>query len=767
MPLTSYTTADIVLTERRRLEQPLLLLIWLGTTTFSLAEGNFLYLISCTLGVGVNWLVVRRNMEIFIRRGFVNVGVVMSLIIIILESQLTSILPQVTVGHFMMLIQLLKLFERKRARDYIQLLALNMLLMVTAALICSALWFAVVLVAYLMLACYVAMVFTLKRGLDAAGTARLRGEAGPLSPRQVAWNTIRQWPGRSLMRFIWAVTIPALTVGILAFLLTPRTGGDIMEEAQKSLLSTGFDSSIRLGKQKTIYLSDRIVLRVKVLQKGLKSSQAVGVNSRYLRGVVLDQYQSSSWKNAEGGERFLLSVAQSSASQPISLDPGLSDGAVRHEIRSMTLGAADLFAPYPTVQFNAMENVNVTFSRSLEYAVRGAYPSRERLGYETLSFPFPLNERQRACLQWIRGRAGPVTRPRVELPLVARKRIRAQAEEWCADLLERRRDEPDRKDELNLEIARRIETQLKLHYDYTLDLSESDPGRDGVEDFLFYLQKGHCEYFASTMAVICNLLDVTARVAVGFVMDEYDSDADEFIVRDRDAHAWCEVFTESTDWTLFDPTPGGARLEAMDRPWYSFIKDFFQEIHFQWYQQVVGYDLAEQRELSEKATDKAFDAWEMFKRALVSLKKSFLNLLQRGVVDRILFNFMLILQGVTAAVVLGFVVKHIRYRRRRRRTPAVGPRLVLLGRLLALLEKRGLKITPDKTLLEQMSQAREQFHLPAYRLDALTNLQYRWRWGRQEPSPADLQQAREHFEALCEHLSRQQRQEKDDPQSPR
>jgi hypothetical protein len=787
VPVTSYTTADIVLTERKRLEQPLLLLIWLGTTTFNLADGNVLYLISCTLGVGVNWLVVRKNMEIYIRRLFVNIGVILALIVIVLESQLTPISPQVTVGHFMILIQLLKLFERKRARDYIQLLTLNMLLMVTTALICSTLWFAAALVIYILLACYVAMVFTLKRGLDAAGSARLRGEAGPLSPRQVAWNVIRQWPGRSLLRFIWAVTIPALIVGVLAFLLTPRTNSDLLEDAQKRVMSTGFDSSIRLGKPKTIYLSDRIVLRVGVRQKGLKSAQAAPASSRYLRGAVLDAYQNSSWKNVEGGERYLFSRKQA-----IPLSPALHKDAIHHDIQWMTLGATELFAPYPTVRLDAPKDLNVMFSRSLEYTIRGASRLRKRLQYQTLSFPSPPPDPQQLhCLRWIQGQSGkenatrpgareftnrelpgsppsavsstqpssPEARAWVYLPNRVREHILTKAKEWCADLLEQRRREPGRTEEWNLQIAQCIETNLKRKYDYTLDLSDSSPELDGVEDFLFYLKKGHCEYFASTMAVMCNLLEVPTRVAVGFVMDEYDPDTGQFIVRDRDAHAWCEVYTPQTDWTIFDPTPGGARLEAMDRPWYAFIKDFFQEIQFQWYQQIVGYDLAEQRELSEQATDKAVDAWQVFLRGLMSLKDSFMNLLQRGVVDRILVNFLLILQGFTAMVVLAFVVQHIRRRRRRRRRTFPSRRLFLLNRLLMLLERRGLNVTPDKTLLEQMNLARKQFDLPAERLAALTDLQYRWRWGGREPSSEDLTQAREHFNVLCEYLNAQKRAE--------
>ena len=89
----------------------------------------------------------------------------------------------------------------------------------------------------------------------------------------------------------------------------------------------------------------------------------------------------------------------------------------------------------------------------------------------------------------------------------------------------------------------------------------------------------------------------------------------------------------------------------------------------------------------------------------------------------------------------------------------MGQRLMLLNRLLALLEKRGMKFTPEKTLQEQMAEARQQFDLPADRLQVLTDLQYRWRWGRLEPSTEDIQQAREHFDALCEHLSRREQQD--------
>ena len=76
MPLESYTKADIELTERRRLETPLLLLIWMGCVGFSLAEGNFFYLASSTLAVGVNWLAAKRNKIVYVNRLFVSISVI-------------------------------------------------------------------------------------------------------------------------------------------------------------------------------------------------------------------------------------------------------------------------------------------------------------------------------------------------------------------------------------------------------------------------------------------------------------------------------------------------------------------------------------------------------------------------------------------------------------------------------------------------------------------------------------------------------------------
>src|SRR4029077_408538 len=107
-------------------------------------------------------------------------------------------------------------------------------------------------------------------------------------------------------------------------------------------------------------------------------------------------------------------------------------------------------------------------------------------------------------------------------------------------------------------IAANIGRYLKNNYSYTLDVTDArslSDGRDPLLGFLTDFKKGHCEYFAGAMAMLCQSLGMNARVVVGFKCDEYNSTpgANYYIVRQSHAHAWVEVQTP-TGWETFDPT---------------------------------------------------------------------------------------------------------------------------------------------------------------------------------------------------------------------
>jgi hypothetical protein len=77
---------------------------------------------------------------------------------------------------------------------------------------------------------------------------------------------------------------------------------------------------------------------------------------------------------------------------------------------------------------------------------------------------------------------------------------------------------------------------------------------DAVEQFLFDMRQGYCTYYASSMAVMARILDIPARVAIGYATGEYDPATHSYIVHESDAHAWPELYING-QWLPFEPTP--------------------------------------------------------------------------------------------------------------------------------------------------------------------------------------------------------------------
>jgi hypothetical protein len=80
--------------------------------------------------------------------------------------------------------------------------------------------------------------------------------------------------------------------------------------------------------------------------------------------------------------------------------------------------------------------------------------------------------------------------------------------------------------------------------------------------FVTSTRAGYCQYFAGAMALMLRYLGIPARVAVGFAGGTYDASANAWLVTDRDAHAWVEVWFKGFGWLPFDPTPAAPGAAA-------------------------------------------------------------------------------------------------------------------------------------------------------------------------------------------------------------
>jgi transglutaminase-like putative cysteine protease len=739
MPIRHFGPEEIQ-AGRRRLELSLFLTVLLANAMFALAEGHAVFLVVTVVTIGVHAVAAWRHTEIYAHRFVLNVSVLLVGLGLMARFFLASQDLLIALGHYVTLIQLCKLFERKADRDYYQMMVMSLLLVLAAAMMCQELLFAVAGLAYLVSLGYSAMAFTLKRNQDLAVRQQC-GDADGRAGRQFAW------PGRTVTARLAAIMLSVLATGLTVFLVCPRGLGGASPPLRRirSEATSGFAETVRLGERRSIYLSDRVVMHVR--QVSPDGAVLDGGATPYLRGRTFDEYVDSRWAKSRG--RGLAWPE----------DPGadLLAGAVRQEVSMVGDLLPVAFASHPAVKISSPDAM-VRRQDALEYEL-DAPPRAERpVRYTAWILPDGLTEQARRYLQreyrrWgpplrVEGSASPAT------PAVARL-----ARDWCQDLLARRAamGEGPQRDDVDLDIARRLAGRLKERCSYTLDLSDVNSDLDGVEDFLLHLKKGHCEYFASAMTVMCQSLGVRARLAAGYCPSEFDAGQGHYVVRDRDAHAWTEVFTPRTDWVVVDATPEARLAPTAQSPlgrWWGWAGGVWHDWEFTWYAKVIGYDDETRRELAGKVRTRVLAAWRAVQAAGKAVGRGLVELLAHGRISPAVEWFF---AGLAAAAcgTAGLLIAAGRLRRRGGRGPRPrGPKPpAFLTDLLRLLRRRGYRPTSDLTAREWARQAADALAVPPETLQPMVDLYYRLRWSAHPVPRQELTAAEQQVRRLAEILS--------------
>jgi transglutaminase-like putative cysteine protease len=107
-----------------------------------------------------------------------------------------------------------------------------------------------------------------------------------------------------------------------------------------------------------------------------------------------------------------------------------------------------------------------------------------------------------------------------------------------------------------------IETYLRT-FPYNLDVPAPPSDRDIADYFLFELQEGYCDYYATAMVVMARAAGLPARYVAGYATGTYDYTKGHYVVAEANAHAWVEIYFPGYGWVEFEPTAG---LPAIERP---------------------------------------------------------------------------------------------------------------------------------------------------------------------------------------------------------
>lgn len=675
-----------------------------------------------------------------------------------------------TLGQFLVFLQLVKLFELRGNRDYAQLLVLSVLLVVAAAINSASLVFGLVLIGHVFVALYACLLFHLKLETDQA-----KAMLG-LSEENVPPETLRQdqrYLGRSMRRLTALVSIASITMAVIVFLFFPRgSGANVFSplQARASQSLTGFSDEVSFNNIAQITQNTQQVAWARVLHN---NSPVQGTMPLMLRGRTYDLYSGNSptagppwrWTNS-GGEEQSRRAIQLRAEETFPLIT--PDGEVDQWRQQITLdpnGSRSLFAMAGAISINVANRERTVYYRGNDETLELQEPLLQPLKYEVVSRnrldrPPPDSEAGRQARDAERGRDirdrfSPSRRARPDkssidpkLAEFARDPLVSGADENGPLAL--RREPADPVSDLDLQIARNIESYLRSNFQYTLDLtdmSQSDE-RDPLEVFITDTRKGHCEFFAGTMTLMLQSLGIEARMVTGFRSDEFNAWGEGYyIVRQSHAHAWVEV-RGPEGWESFDPTSGRmAETAAAEKSAWQRVKHAFNYLEYLWAESVVAYDRDSRNNLisaadtalistAGKTTDAIKDARQQLQRP--ELFYSVSARVMTGLVF-IMVGFILLLSG-------WFIFDRWRLRQRARRIGLdslpksdqlrLARQLEFYDRLSQLLEARGIRRPAHQTPLEFSESIS---FLPQSAYDAvrrLTELFYRIRYGNRELSSA-------------------------------
>ena len=104
---------------------------------------------------------------------------------------------------------------------------------------------------------------------------------------------------------------------------------------------------------------------------------------------------------------------------------------------------------------------------------------------------------------------------------------------------------------------------------YTTKLQRQNTAIDPIEDFLFNTRAGHCERFATALALMLRSQDIPAVLVLGFKGCESTNEPGKYLVRQENAHVWVAALIQDYEpstvrgeprpmsrWRSLDPTPG-------------------------------------------------------------------------------------------------------------------------------------------------------------------------------------------------------------------
>lgn len=547
-----------------------------------------------------------------------------------------------TISHMLIYLQVVLVFQVKSRRVHWQLLVLSVLQVVVAAALAMGPQFGLLLTLYMA----VAIASMILLGYHRETVVEIPLEAKPakspvslhrlLDPPQVRASDARkrqleQWVrGPWLARSVLIFTLASVVFTTVFFFSAPRLSDAVWQTGRSHTAVSGFSGEIVLKTAGNIRLSTQPAMRAMFINP--KDGRAIALATEpYFHGQVLTHYHQD-----EFGARW--SFRQTFKSDEIARfheTEAVKDGDyVKQEYVIDGPAPKQLFAVMPVMRlpetpvwlkerrlnprlFRASDDEQLNLTREVRYALG---TTAIRNGRQLPAIPHYLPgesyaEHNQFQIELNQHRQFDATRfP--QLKAIADEVIRSQELQNASTLVRA--------------IALRNYLFASGKFQYSLDLGDTmtpdqaTPNVDPLERFVAERRKGHCEYFASALAMMLRSQDIPSRLVVGYKGGDWNSVGQYYLVRQSHAHAWVEVLLATSEvppediagkpsgkhsgaWYRLDPTPPSQEqaAEAEREDIASRISDIFDYADYLWRDYVLGLNAGRQETALEPLTSRS------------------------------------------------------------------------------------------------------------------------------------------------------------------
>ena len=581
--------------------------------------------------------------------------------------------------HLVLFTMVVRLFSLQKTRDHYMLAVLSFLMVLAAAVLTVGSVFVLTFSGFLLVAIMAFVLMEMRHSVAQEQTLAKDPSIVDFH-RKMAYG---------LMAIAPALMLLILAGSFLIFFFLPRVSSRYLSAyTPTSDVSTGFTDRLQLGRIGQIQQSSAVVMHIEI------QNDVQGGYDLKWRGVALNVFDGKVWSNS-----FEQRQVRPGPDGSYPLRPPQPPGTPATPRRSIHYRV--LMEPLGTNVFFLAER-----PRSLTGNYRPVTTDAGGAVYD-LDLDHPVN-RYEADSE--------LPDPDVDDLRLASNTPPAGAEEYLKlpplDIrIPQLAEEITASSPSNYDKALAIEQYLRTRFGYTLELPRAQP-KDPLANFLFERKQGHCEYFASSMAVMLRTLHIPSRIVNGFRTGEFNDLTGQYVVRASNAHSWVEAYFPGTGWVSFDPTPAGS---LPSRTGWSRIQLYVDAAASFWREWIINYDSSHQRTLGKDAASNSRHFFDDARRWFAQKHRALLRSARRA--HNHIADFPVRWLGGMFAAILGLLLllnlrRVIRVLRARslRAHPKRAPResaALWYDRMVGRLARLGWRKSPSQTPVDFVAAIQE------------------------------------------------------------